>query len=220
MSQGSPLGLPAVENYYAQAAYMGVRDPMLLSDHLRARKVLLVLDNCEHLIEACATLVEALLPSCPKLRVLATSREALGIVGEVAWSVPSLPDLRRRAELGTCGRTLEDLGRRQTRAAPPQTLLPHGWTNVKAGVVSPPGQNAARVTLPYSDSTLTISLGWVTLISTMDSSSFMSSAVLSLDSIMTLEPLRTSPRRIISLMGSSIMRCSTRFKGRAPKAGS
>jgi predicted ATPase len=82
---------------------------MLLSDHLRARKVLLVLDNCEHLIEACATLVEALLRSCPKLRVLATSREALGIVGEVAWSVPSLPDLRRRAELGTCGRTLEDL---------------------------------------------------------------------------------------------------------------
>ena len=72
---------------------MGVRDPMLLSDHLRARKVLLVLDNCEHLIEACATLVEALLRSCPKLRVLATSREALGIVGEVAWSVPSLPDL-------------------------------------------------------------------------------------------------------------------------------
>jgi hypothetical protein len=117
---------------------------MLLSDHLRARKVLLVLDNCEHLIEACATLVEALMRSCPKLRVLATSREALGIVGEVAWSVPSLPDLRRRAELGTCGRTLEDLGRRQTRAAPPQTLLPHGWTNVKAGVVSPRPKCSAR----------------------------------------------------------------------------
>ena len=55
-----------------------------LSDHLRTRKLLLVLDNCEHLIEACATLVEALLRSCPKLRFLATSREALGIVGEVA----------------------------------------------------------------------------------------------------------------------------------------
>jgi predicted ATPase/DNA-binding CsgD family transcriptional regulator len=72
-----------------------------LSDHLRARKLLLVLDNCEHLIEASATLVEALLRSCPKLRVLATSREALGIVGEVAWSVPSLslPDLRRLPEV-------------------------------------------------------------------------------------------------------------------------
>src|SRR5215204_6862573 len=72
-----------------------------LSDHLRARKLLLVLDNCEHLIEDCATIVEALLRSCPKLRVLAISREALGIVGEVAWSVPSLslPDLRRLPEV-------------------------------------------------------------------------------------------------------------------------
>src|ERR687893_2608707 len=68
-----------------------------LSDYLRNRKVLLVLDNCEHLVEACAELAEALLHSCPKLRVLATSREALGITGEVAWLVPSLslPDLRR-----------------------------------------------------------------------------------------------------------------------------
>ena len=59
--------------------------------------MLLVLDNCEHLIEACANLAETLLRSCPELRVLATSREALGIVGEVAWPVPSLslPDLRR-----------------------------------------------------------------------------------------------------------------------------
>jgi predicted ATPase len=53
-----------------------------LSDHLPARKLLLVLDNCEYLIEACVTLVEVLLCSCPKLRVLATSREALEIVGE------------------------------------------------------------------------------------------------------------------------------------------
>jgi non-specific serine/threonine protein kinase len=68
-----------------------------LSDYLRNRKVLLVLDNCEHLVEACAELAEALLHSCPELRVLATSREALGITGEVAWLVPSLalPDIRR-----------------------------------------------------------------------------------------------------------------------------
>ena len=71
-----------------------------LSAHLRTRKLLLVLDNCEHLIEACAELAETLLRSCPELRVLATSREALGIVGEVAWPVPSLslPDLRRLPE--------------------------------------------------------------------------------------------------------------------------
>src|ERR687893_1429263 len=61
-----------------------------LSDYLSSKKMLLVLDNCEHLIEACATLAEALLHSCPELRVMATSREALGITGEVAWPVPSL----------------------------------------------------------------------------------------------------------------------------------
>ena len=62
----------------------------------RSRQMLLVLDNCEHLVEACAELAEALLRSCPELRILATSREALGITGEVAWPVPSLslPDLR------------------------------------------------------------------------------------------------------------------------------
>src|SRR5215218_9817469 len=81
-----------------------------------------------------------------------------------------------------------------------------------------PRPSSSSLRFAYSDSTLTISLGWVTLMSTMDSSSFMSSEVLSFVSIITLEPLGTSPRRIISLMGSSIMRCSTRFRGRAPKA--
>jgi predicted ATPase/DNA-binding CsgD family transcriptional regulator len=72
-----------------------------LSDYLRTRKLLLILDNCEHLIDACAELAEAWLHSCPGLRVLATSREALGITGEVAWPVPSLslPDLRRLPDI-------------------------------------------------------------------------------------------------------------------------
>jgi predicted ATPase/DNA-binding NarL/FixJ family response regulator len=72
-----------------------------LSDYLRTRKLLLILDNCEHLIDACAELAEAWLHSCPGLRVLATSREALGITGEIAWPVPSLylPDLRRLPDL-------------------------------------------------------------------------------------------------------------------------
>jgi predicted ATPase/DNA-binding CsgD family transcriptional regulator len=72
-----------------------------LSDYLRTRNLLLILDNCEHLIEACAELAETLLRSCPELRVLATSREALGITGEIAWPVPSLslPDLRRLPDL-------------------------------------------------------------------------------------------------------------------------
>ena len=57
---------------------------------LRARHLLLVLDNCEHLIEACARLTDAILRACPNVRILATSREPLGIDGEVAWRVPSL----------------------------------------------------------------------------------------------------------------------------------
>ena len=61
-----------------------------LVEHLRDRDVLLVLDNCEHLVAACAGLVETLLGACPRLRVLATSREVLGVPGEIAWRVPSL----------------------------------------------------------------------------------------------------------------------------------
>jgi len=87
----------------AVASTLGVREQPgrlpseTLSDYLRTKEVLLVLDNCEHLIGTSAEVAEALLHSCPELRVLATSREALGITGEVAWPVPSLslPDLRR-----------------------------------------------------------------------------------------------------------------------------
>jgi non-specific serine/threonine protein kinase len=58
---------------------------------LRARTMLIILDNCEHLIDACARLADAIVRSCPGVRVLVTSREPLGIEGEVAWRVPSLP---------------------------------------------------------------------------------------------------------------------------------
>ena len=57
---------------------------------LGERPFLLVLDNCEHLVEACAALADTLLRSCPMLRILATSREALGVAGETAWLVPPL----------------------------------------------------------------------------------------------------------------------------------
>jgi predicted ATPase len=49
--------------------------------------VLLILDNCEHLVSACASLDEALLRTCPRLRILATSREALAVAGETAFPV-------------------------------------------------------------------------------------------------------------------------------------
>jgi predicted ATPase/DNA-binding SARP family transcriptional activator/DNA-binding CsgD family transcriptional regulator len=74
-----------------------------IGDALReVEQILLVLDNCEHLIDACARLVDALLASCPRLRVLATSREPLGAGGEVIWRVSSLsvPDTDRLPAAG------------------------------------------------------------------------------------------------------------------------
>jgi predicted ATPase/DNA-binding CsgD family transcriptional regulator len=66
--------------------------PMLdtLADALRPRQLLLTLDNCEHLIEACASLCHRLLASSPGLRVLATSREPLRVAAESVWLVPPL----------------------------------------------------------------------------------------------------------------------------------
>lgn len=57
---------------------------------LHGKRALLVLDNCEHVITACARLAESILMQCPQTRILATSREALSIQGEIAWLVPSL----------------------------------------------------------------------------------------------------------------------------------
>ncbi|HMD80924.1 MAG TPA: tetratricopeptide repeat protein, partial [Anaerolineales bacterium] len=62
----------------------------VLIDYLKLKKTLLVVDNCEHLIDACAQLCEALLHTCPDLRIITSSREALGIEGENAYRVPSL----------------------------------------------------------------------------------------------------------------------------------
>jgi predicted ATPase/DNA-binding SARP family transcriptional activator len=61
-----------------------------LTDHLRSRRVLLVLDNCEHVAPAAAALSRELLEACAGLRVLATSRQPLGVAGETVWRVPSL----------------------------------------------------------------------------------------------------------------------------------
>ena len=72
-----------------------LRDSVL--EHLRHRSILLVLDNCEHVIGACAELAEALLRGASHLRILATSREGVGIAGETVWRVPplSLPGTSR-----------------------------------------------------------------------------------------------------------------------------
>ena len=64
---------------------------------LHAKTILLILDNCEHLLDACAEFADQLLKSCPNLKILATSREALGILGEALYAVPSLtiPDIQQ-----------------------------------------------------------------------------------------------------------------------------
>jgi len=66
--------------------------PMLdtLVDFLQPRELLLILDNCEHLVDACAHLAGTLLQACPQVRILATSREPLAVPGETTWRVPSL----------------------------------------------------------------------------------------------------------------------------------
>ena len=65
------------------------------------RQMLLVLDNCEHLLDACAALVVALLGGCPAVTLVATSREPIGVAGEVSWRVPSLSLADEAIELFT-----------------------------------------------------------------------------------------------------------------------
>ena len=70
-----------------------------LFDSLKGRTLLLILDNCEHLLSACAQLVAALLRCCPHVKLLTTSREGLGIGGEQSYRVPSLtaPNLKQKS---------------------------------------------------------------------------------------------------------------------------
>jgi predicted ATPase len=74
------------------------RSPLsILIDFLHPKRALLILDNCEHIVEACAQVTESLLRACPDLRILATSRETLGIAGEALFVLPPLtvPDPRQ-----------------------------------------------------------------------------------------------------------------------------
>lgn len=88
---------------HAVAAALGVGEVrgraigQVLVDHLDDKRLLLVVDNCEHLLDACASLADTLLRQCPGVQILASSREALGIAGEQGYRVPSLarPDPRQ-----------------------------------------------------------------------------------------------------------------------------
>ncbi|MEU7000189.1 BTAD domain-containing putative transcriptional regulator [Nonomuraea sp. NPDC046570] len=101
----------------AQAALtaIGLRDQAVLGDAragepmdrliaaVRERAILLVLDNCEHVIEAAAAFADRLLGECRRLRILATSREPLGITGEVLWQVEPLALPAKEADLSEVG---------------------------------------------------------------------------------------------------------------------
>ncbi|WP_232660297.1 BTAD domain-containing putative transcriptional regulator [Pseudonocardia sp. TRM90224] len=92
---------PDADVAQATLSGLGLRDALLgdvsslepvdrLVAAMRDRAMLLVLDNCEHVIESAAALAHRLLGECPRLRILATSREPLGITGEALWSVEPL----------------------------------------------------------------------------------------------------------------------------------
>jgi non-specific serine/threonine protein kinase len=116
----------------AVAAVLGVqatpeRPPVeALVSALGPRSVLLVLDNCEHLADACATLSQVLLQGCPGVRLLATGREPLQIAGEVTWQVPPLaaPDPERLPPLTELARApAVELFVARARAARPDFAL-------------------------------------------------------------------------------------------------
>ncbi len=91
----SPVTEPA-QVIRSTALTFGLREsedrPLLqvLNDYLYGKNLLLILDNCEHVIDACATLADALLEANPQLHLLVSSREALGLTGENIFRVPSL----------------------------------------------------------------------------------------------------------------------------------
>ncbi|MCW3054429.1 MAG: regulatory protein LuxR [Chthonomonadales bacterium] len=98
----APLGDPALVPQTVAAA-LGLTEQtgksllQRLTEDLKTKKALLLLDNCEHLLSACAQLTDTLLRGCPELKILASSREGLGIAGEQTYRVPSLslPDPRQ-----------------------------------------------------------------------------------------------------------------------------
>ncbi|MEE1829292.1 NB-ARC domain-containing protein, partial [Streptomyces sp. BE20] len=108
---------------------MGPDATTLLTDYLRDKRALLVLDNCEHLVGACAKLSASLLAACPGVRVLATSREVLDIAGERVFAVTplALPDEHPDGTHpgGTHADSVVLFADRAAAAAPGFTLTPH-----------------------------------------------------------------------------------------------
>ena len=84
--------IPALAQALGLQELPGIPLANIVTHYVRDKKLLLVLDNCEHLIGACARLADDLLHQCPGLKILVSSREALGIAGEAAYRTPSLAE--------------------------------------------------------------------------------------------------------------------------------
>ena len=128
---------------HAVASVLGVRDEPGASVHdalaryVADRRLLLVLDNCEHLVEACAVMAKRLLEAGPQLRILTSSREPLHVLGETTFPVPALavpgPDGDEGpAELARCGAL--QLFRDRANAARPDLALTPGRMSVVAAI--------------------------------------------------------------------------------------
>jgi predicted ATPase len=118
---------------------LGIREDLgspltgTLIDAVGQRSLLVLLDNCEHVLDACAKLADALLRGCPNIRVLATSREPLGVDGEVIHRVPSMDTAANSDDLDAIG-TSEAVRLLADRAA--QRGLVLAWDQPTAVVVS------------------------------------------------------------------------------------
>jgi predicted ATPase/DNA-binding CsgD family transcriptional regulator len=98
--------------------------------HLRDRSLLLILDTCEHLIDACAMLAEAVIARAPRVTLLATSREPLDVGGENACPVAPLPIPPQRGGEATAGSAVDLLMQRASAAVPGFTLSPEDLPDV------------------------------------------------------------------------------------------
>jgi predicted ATPase/class 3 adenylate cyclase len=101
--------LSAIASTFHLRELQGVPLIDTVTDYLRSKQLLLVLDNCEHLIETCAQLSDHFLHACPKLKMITSSREALGISGETVYRVPSLSLPQDAEDLRDVGHLTHDL---------------------------------------------------------------------------------------------------------------
>ena len=114
----------------------GVEAVEVLAGFLGAREILVVLDNCEHLLGACAALADRVLRAAPEVRLLATSREPFGVAGEVIWRVPSLevPPPAAGGAAGVGGYDAVQLFVERGRAALPAFVLDDSNANEVAAI--------------------------------------------------------------------------------------